>query len=232
MGIPEVWQNVKAWSEYLQRGHKTPDFLTITPDTRFSSLPEVATYLEKRGVLKDAHTIIILDWDKTCRAQDLSKVWNLRFGEITHEEVAVLLDLHRQLCEVLIVTNQIDSSHWIAEILGGIKGYDAYPQVLQKHQIPYLGAPNTVPGLTPPFKQTAEAVTQTIASINQLLPLAECHHVYIIGDKISDMMYAQRIRDELHRFSEFEGWVHPILLTPEKAETITSSLDLSPVPAL
>lgn len=236
MGVPEIWLSAKAWSEYLQRGHKTPDSLTITPDTRFSSLLEVAAYLEQRGVLSDPHTILVLDWDKTCRAQDLAKVWNLRFGEITQEEISLLLELHYQLCHILVVTNQIDSCHWIAQVLGSIKGYDAYPQVLRKHNVPYVGAPNKMPGITPPFKQTPEAVLKTVSAIDQLLPLAECHHIYIIGDRVSDMVFGQRIRDELQNYPEFHGLLHPILLIPEKVEMVrdngfVSNQRLSPSPA-
>jgi hypothetical protein len=223
MVLTEVLSNARAWSQYLSSRHELPSDLLVTPNISFPNLETLAADLESKGVLQDPHAGLILDWDGTCRMQRLSNIWKLRFGEINDTEATLVRELHAQLCKLLIVTNQIDSRHWLADLLGFLKKYDAYPTMLQQNQIPYVGAPNLIPGITPPFKHTEAAVTETIHALTQIQPLSEYHDLYVIGDQVSDMIFAQRLHQALQQHPEFNAQLHPYLLIPESKVEASSN---------
>lgn len=219
----DILSNIKAWAKYIDsRPHlEVLDDLSIKPDLSFSSLRQLIRSLARQGVLYDPHAVFLLDWDNTCRVQRHSNLFTLRLGEITPSELHILEELQAHVCKLLIVTNQIDSDHWLADLLGGMNGYEAYPRALRDRAIPYVGAPNRIPGITAPFKDTPESVDATINALDALMPLAKYTHLYAVGDQASDMIFADKLYKKLQSIKGFQARIHPYLLQPEGREKST-----------
>ncbi len=228
---------LRAWTQYFSStDHLNPDW-KIQPDFTHSSLRSVFRYLQYLDLIRNDTTLVITDYDNTVRDQNLGKLLG-RFGEIRPEDVALLLEIARQWCRLLVITNQTDCGHLVAKFFGELQNYDYFPKVLQENEIDYLAAPPFQPPLMfPPYKSTQLAIDQTLDYVRSHPPKHDSIQytdVVVIGDQPTDMEFANHLYAAWTECLDPSIIMHLFLLNPKppiKVEEPELATDIQLIPA-
>lgn len=228
---------LRAWTEYFSStDHINPDWI-IQPDVTHSSLRSVFRYLQYLDFVRKDSTLVITDYDKTARDQNLEKLLG-HFGEIKPEDVALLLEIQRQWCRLLVITNQTDCGHLVAKLFGELQHYDYFPKVLKEYEIDYLAAPPLQPPLIfPPYKSTQLAIDQTLDYVSSHPPKHDSKkysQVVVVGDQPSDIDFANRLYAAWTRYLDPSLTMHAFLLNPKppiRANDPELATDIQLIPA-